>query len=56
MQKIEEVFATFTRYNGDRLDHAKQLFAESALSEDFEDFLTLPAYERYLSVNAKVGV
>ena len=55
-QKIDEVFATLTRYDGDYLDQAKQLFAESALSEDFEDFLTLPAYDRYLSVNAKVGV
>jgi len=55
-QKIDEVFATLIRYDGDYLDQAKQLFAESALSEDFEDFLTLPAYDRYLSVNAKVGV
>jgi hypothetical protein len=27
-------------------DEAKQLFAGLALSEELEDFLTLPAYER----------
>ena len=54
-QKIDDVFATLTRYEGDRLDDAKQLFAESALSEDFEDFLTLPAYERHLSAEVKVN-
>jgi hypothetical protein len=27
-------------------DEAKQLFASVALSEELEDFLTLPAYER----------
>jgi len=27
-------------------DEAKQLFAAVALSEELEDFLTLPAYER----------
>ena len=28
---------------------AKELFAELCLSEDFTDFLTLPAYERVIS-------
>ncbi|GAA4480126.1 malate synthase A [Enteractinococcus fodinae] len=54
-QKIDDVFATLPRYERDRLDEAKELFAESALSEDFEDFLTLPAYDRYLSAQAKVS-
>lgn len=54
-QKIDDVFASLTRYEGDRMDHAKELFAESALSEGFENFLTLPAYERYLSVDAEVS-
>lgn len=54
-EKIEEVFGALQRYDGDRLDHAKELFAETALSENFEDFLTLPAYERYLSADAKVS-
>ncbi|GAA4113588.1 malate synthase A [Enteractinococcus coprophilus] len=54
-QKIDDVFATLTRYDGDRLNDAKQLFAESALSEDFEDFLTIPAYERYLAPEIKVA-
>ncbi|HEY4558590.1 MAG TPA: malate synthase A, partial [Enteractinococcus sp.] len=51
-QKIEEIFASLPRYQGDRLDEAKALFTESALSENFEDFLTLPAYDRYLSAHA----
>jgi malate synthase len=31
---------------GRRWDDAKALFAEMALSDDFAEFLTLPAYER----------
>ncbi|HEY4535752.1 MAG TPA: malate synthase A [Enteractinococcus sp.] len=54
-QKIDDVFATLPRYEEDRLDDAKELFAESALSENFEDFLTLPAYDRFLSADAKVS-
>ena len=54
-QKIDDVFATLTRYDGDRLDEAKELFAESALSENFEDFLTIPAYRRYLSAQVTVS-
>ena len=54
-QKIDDVFATLSRYEGDRLDDAKQLFAESALSENFEDFLTIPAYERYLAPEMTVS-
>ena len=55
-QKIDEVFAALPRYDNDRLDDAKQLFAESALSENFEDFLTIPAYERYLAAELEVSV
>jgi len=29
-----------------RWDDAKALFSEMALSDDFSEFLTLPAYER----------
>ena len=29
-----------------RWEDARDLFTEMALSEDFEDFLTIPAYER----------
>jgi malate synthase len=31
---------------GRRWDDAKALFSEMALSDDFSEFLTLPAYER----------
>src|SRR5699024_9206444 len=54
-QKIDDVFATLPRYEDDRLEEAKELFAESALSEDFEDFLTLPAYDRYLAAKVEVS-
>ncbi|HIW47318.1 MAG TPA: malate synthase A [Candidatus Yaniella excrementigallinarum] len=54
-QKIDDVFSALPRYENDRLDDAKQLFAESALSEDFETFLTLPAYDRYLAAGATVS-
>ncbi len=39
----EGVGAAFAR---GRWDDARSLFTEMALAEDFEDFLTLPAYER----------
>lgn len=49
---IDEIFAELHRTEGDRMDDAKELFAESALSESFEAFLTLPAYRRHLSAQA----
>jgi malate synthase len=33
-------------YSGGRWDDARALFTEMALSDDYSDFLTLPAYER----------
>jgi malate synthase len=33
-------------FDGGRWDDARSLFTEMALAEDFEDFLTIPAYER----------
>jgi malate synthase len=30
------------------LDHARSLFEQVALADDFVDFLTVPAYERYV--------
>jgi malate synthase len=33
-------------FEGGRWDDARGLFTEMALSEAFEDFLTIPAYER----------
>ena len=33
-------------FTGGRWDDARALFADMALSDDYQDFLTLPAYER----------
>jgi malate synthase len=33
-------------FAGGRWDDARALFTEMALSDDYSDFLTLPAYER----------
>ena len=33
-------------FAGGRWDDARSLFTEMALADDFEDFLTIPAYER----------
>ncbi len=48
---IEEEMATIRDKAGDsfaqgRWDDARSLFTEMALADDFEDFLTIPAYER----------
>jgi malate synthase len=48
---IEEEMAAIRDQAGDsfadgRWDDARSLFTEMALAEDFEDFLTIPAYER----------
>jgi len=40
------------RSAGDRLGQARSLFEEVALSEGFQEFLTLPAYERVLASEA----
>ena len=42
----EELAAVRTADEGRRWDSARDLFVEMALSEDFAEFLTLPAYER----------
>jgi malate synthase len=48
---IEEEMAAIRDRAGDgfengRWDDARSLFTEMALADDFEDFLTIPAYER----------
>ena len=48
---IEEEMSAIRGQAGDafdrgRWDDARSLFTEMALAEDFEDFLTIPAYER----------
>jgi malate synthase len=42
----EELAKVRTEGPGSRWDDAKALFSEMALSDDFSEFLTLPAYER----------
>jgi malate synthase len=42
----EELAKVRTDDEGRRWDSARDLFAEMALSDDFSEFLTLPAYER----------
>ncbi|MDI3329380.1 MAG: malate synthase A [Micrococcus sp.] len=49
---MDEEFAAIERSEGDRFDDALTVFAGSALAEEFPDFLTLPAYRRFLSANA----
>lgn len=44
----EEEFGRIQRFEEDRFTEAREIFAASALGEDFPDFLTLPAYETYL--------
>lgn len=48
----EEAFAELPRTESDMLDEAKELFIEAALAEEFPEFLTVPAYRRYLSAAA----
>lgn len=49
----EEEFGRIERTEGDRFDDAREVFTSVALAEDFPDFLTLPAYERFLSAEAR---
>ena len=52
-QVTEEEFGRIERTQGDRFDDAREIFTSVALAEDFPDFLTLPAYERFLSAEAR---
>ena len=49
---MAEEFARIERHDGDRFEDAREVFAASALAEEFPDFLTLPAYRQYLSAEA----
>ncbi|MGJ3507716.1 malate synthase A [Enemella sp. A6] len=46
---FDEVFDSLERFDGDRYDDARALFQEVALADEYPDFLTLPAYERYVA-------
>ncbi|MCY0904048.1 malate synthase A [Arthrobacter sp. H14-L1] len=45
---LEEEFAKLPRFDGDRFDDAREIFEEVALGDEFPEFLTLPAYDRFL--------
>lgn len=47
LAKIRETVGT-EAYDAGRWDDARSLFEEVALADDFADFLTLPAYERFM--------
>jgi len=46
---FDEVFGSLERFDGDRYDDARELFQQVALADEYPDFLTLPAYERYVA-------
>ncbi len=46
---FDEVFSSLERFEGDRYDDARELFQQVALADEYPDFLTLPAYERYVA-------
>jgi len=46
LEKIREQVGDEFFYSQGRPDESRELFDEVALSEEFVDFLTLPAYER----------
>jgi malate synthase len=43
---LADVMSGVDTQSGGRWQDARELFADMALSEDFQDFLTIPAYER----------
>ena len=43
------MFNGLERFEGDRYDDARGLFQEVALADEYPDFLTLPAYQRYVA-------
>ena len=46
--QIDDVVAGLSRFEGDRFDHAIEIFRTVTMGEDFPTFLTLPAYSGYL--------
>ena len=45
---VGEFMAELERTRGDRFDDAVAVFREVALADTFENFITVPAYSRYL--------
>lgn len=46
---FDEVRGSIERFEGDRYDDAFELFETVALDDEYQEFLTLPAYERYVA-------
>ena len=46
---VEDEFEKLARFDGDRYLDAREIFEASALRDDFPTFITLPAYDRYLT-------
>ncbi|MBT2514192.1 malate synthase A [Arthrobacter sp. ISL-30] len=47
-EMLDDEFARLERFDGDRFEHARAIFEEVTLTEEFPAFLTIPAYTRYL--------
>ncbi|MDQ6739798.1 MAG: malate synthase A, partial [Actinomycetota bacterium] len=45
---LDEEFDKLPRFDGDRFDDAREIFEEVALGDEFPEFLTVPAYARFL--------
>ncbi|MDR2255546.1 MAG: malate synthase A [Arthrobacter sp.] len=46
---VEDEFEKLARFDGDRYVDAREIFEAAALRDDFPTFITLPAYDRYLT-------
>src|SRR4029453_13034489 len=47
-EMLDDEFARLERFDGDRFEHARAIFGEVTLTEEFPAFLTIPAHTRYL--------
>ena len=46
---VEDEFSKLARFDDDRYVDAREIFEASALKDEFPTFITLPAYDRYLT-------
>jgi len=46
---LEDEFSRLARFDGDRYVDAREIFEMAALRDDFPTFITLPAYDKYLT-------
>ncbi|GER23323.1 malate synthase [Zafaria cholistanensis] len=53
---LEQEFSKLERFEDDRFEDAREIFAECALAEEFPAFLTLPAYSRFLCEESPLKV